>query len=337
MMRSEQINSPPRLSRCPLRRYPATPLSQVPACQSLSGPPFKSMNPPLGFPHLGASLLLHLPMATSAQLTLLRTIEVAVARRRREIERACVPTAVAAARPAPAPGSTETVDNAPLARKRDHQEISASSSSEAQAPTSEPIARRLRRRQSRHTATTAAVSATALPGGAGFAPPGFGSVGPRTRRAGARAQTHHGLRSPSSPPSSFELGAAAHGTVTPIAGGGDGDDPAAAAAGCADGDALAAARFNEPSACVEAPDGSALLIVDTKNHRICALRRDTGVVTTLAGGGAAGAGGAAASGFADGAGAAARFNEPVAAAFDPSTGCVTPTPAAGGGTGARGA
>lgn len=86
------------------------------------------------------------------------------------------------------------------------------------------------------------------------------------------------------------------GSVSVLAGG---------AEGFADGSGAAAA-FNTPSGLAIDAAGN-LLVADTGNN---AIRRVTpqGVVTTLAGGGAAG--------YADGAGAQARFNGPLAVALD---------------------
>ena len=87
----------------------------------------------------------------------------------------------------------------------------------------------------------------------------------------------------------------ATGVVTTIAG--DGTN------GFLDGTGTAA-RFNRPRDLVT--DGTTLFIVDTGNHRIRRMVIATGVVTTLAGSGAAG--------FMDGAGTAAQFSSPFAIA-----------------------
>jgi sugar lactone lactonase YvrE len=87
------------------------------------------------------------------------------------------------------------------------------------------------------------------------------------------------------------------GTVSTLAGSGT--------AGFADG-AGAAAQFNGPEGVAVDGEGN-IIITDTHNHRVRKLTRD-GTVSTLAGSGSAG--------FADGAGAAAQFNNPSGVAVD---------------------
>jgi sugar lactone lactonase YvrE len=91
----------------------------------------------------------------------------------------------------------------------------------------------------------------------------------------------------------------ATGAVTTFAG------TARGAAGAADGTG-GAARFNGPKGI--ATDGAFLYVADTNNHSIRKVSIATRAVTTLAGNGA--------SGFADGAGAAARFSLPCGVATD---------------------
>ncbi|MFM7321137.1 MAG: hypothetical protein ACKO5K_06375, partial [Armatimonadota bacterium] len=76
----------------------------------------------------------------------------------------------------------------------------------------------------------------------------------------------------------------------------------------ADG-AGAAAKFRFPTGVAVAPDGT-IYVADAGNHRIRRIAPD-GATTTLAGSGA---------GFADGAGSAARFDNPVALCFDVKSG-----------------
>ncbi len=83
----------------------------------------------------------------------------------------------------------------------------------------------------------------------------------------------------------------ATGVLSPLAGTWDGP-------GAADG-AGAAAQFNEPYGLVQRADGK-LVVADYSNHKIRLVSLD-GTVTTLAG---------STSGFADGSGAAAKFNHP---------------------------
>ncbi|MEB3221934.1 MAG: NHL repeat-containing protein [Candidatus Sericytochromatia bacterium] len=87
------------------------------------------------------------------------------------------------------------------------------------------------------------------------------------------------------------------GAVTTLAG--------AAAEGYEDG-AGSAARFRSPEGLALALDGT-LYVADSGNHRIRAVTRD-GVVTTLAG---------STQGYADGPGAAAKFNTPLGLALAP--------------------
>jgi sugar lactone lactonase YvrE len=87
------------------------------------------------------------------------------------------------------------------------------------------------------------------------------------------------------------------GTVSTLAGSGS--------AGFADG-AGAAAQFKNPRGAAVDGEGN-IIIADRFNHRVRKITRD-GTVSTLAGSGSAG--------FADGAGAAAQFNEPWGVAVD---------------------
>jgi thiamine pyrophosphate-dependent acetolactate synthase large subunit-like protein len=87
------------------------------------------------------------------------------------------------------------------------------------------------------------------------------------------------------------------GTVSTLAGSGS--------RGFADG-AEAAAQFNSPQGVAVDGEGS-IIIADWHNHRVRKITPD-GTVSTLAGSGRAG--------FADGAGAAAQFNDPNGVAVD---------------------
>eukprot|EP00666_Eupelagonemidae_sp_cell4sb_P017908 gene17908-biopygen25867 len=99
----------------------------------------------------------------------------------------------------------------------------------------------------------------------------------------------------------IRLVVAATGAVTTLAGNG--------ASTYADGVGTAAA-FNGPTGVAYAPDGATLAIADRSNHRVRLVSVATGVVTTLAGSGAAS--------FADGLAAAASFDRPLSVAYAPT-------------------
>ena len=264
------------------------------------------------FATIGRALLERLPAATSAQLGQLREIENAVAARRREIKRACAPSVRAARLPGQASRAAEDrgrgAERGVARRPHGHT-----------------------REQRQRTARVSDPSRGAPPAAAASPPP--------------RSPAAEASPAPPTPGPTREL---PHGTVVTIAGaptssthaGGDDDEAAAAAA------AAAAAppddRFfqglSRECDCVEGADG-ALLIADRHNNAILRL----GTLSRHDGGGGGGGGGDAdpdgfggdalggalararahaalgptvlagrppLEGFADGAGAAARFDPP---------------------------
>ena len=126
-----------RLS-CRRRPRPAEASANVPEMRQLESrdsssheaPARRSITPRSSLLSIGAELLAHLPAATSAQIGLLRTIEDAVAERRRGIELQCEPTFRAVVvRGATSAGEGRVI----IVRKRDDDASSSASAAEPSA------------------------------------------------------------------------------------------------------------------------------------------------------------------------------------------------------------